>query len=53
MTDGIVNISVFLAGLSLVALGVGWRDPAAASIVVGSVLMVAVIVSRIRIGGRT
>lgn len=52
MTDGVINLSVFLAGLALVAIGVAWRDPPLAAIVVGSVLMFAVIVSRIRIGGR-
>lgn len=52
MTDGIVNIVVFLLGLALVASGVAWRDPAASLVVVGGVLMGVVVVSRFQTKGR-
>jgi hypothetical protein len=50
MTDGLVNVSLFLLGLGLVAAGVGWRDVPTALIVVGCVLMVIVLLSRVRRG---
>jgi hypothetical protein len=45
-----VNLGVYLAALLMIAGGLAWKDPAWAAVVVGSVVLCTVVVSRL--GGR-